>query len=90
MTTYEQVHAGDHVLGYDGDVWGVAAVSASPRLVVALVKPGHRVVGYPPPGTPVTILHHADLSAEERAAGAMIAGGLGPIEILSEEWTATS
>jgi len=87
--TYEQVHAGDHVLGYDQDVWGVAAVVHSPRLAVTLVKPGHRVVGYPPPGTPVTILHHADVTAEEQAAGTLIVAGL-DIEILSEEWTATS
>jgi len=86
MMTYEQVHAGDHVLGYDKDVWGVAAIEHHPRLVVALVKPGYRVVGYPPPDTPVTILHRADVSVEEQATGNLIAGGLGEIEIIREEW----
>lgn len=86
MSTYEQVHAGDHVLGYDGDVWGVAAVTRVPQLSVTLVKPGQRVTGYPPPGTPVTILHQSNVRAEEEAAGALIAGGL-PVEILGEEWS---
>lgn len=90
MTTFEDLHAGDHVLGHDNDTWGVAAITRSPRLVVALVKPGSRLVGYPPPGTPVTVLHRADIRVEEMAAGVLIAGGLGEIEIISEEWTGTS
>lgn len=87
MTTYEQVHAGDHVLGYDNEVWGVAEIDHAPALRVVLVRPGHRVQGWPPAGTPVTVLHHADVSAESTAAGVLISGGLGEIEIVSEQWT---
>lgn len=85
MATYEQVHAGDTVLGHDNDVWGVEAVDHGPPLAVTLVKHNRtvRVVGYPPPGTPVTIITRADLAAEERAAQNFIDAGFN-VEIISE------
>lgn len=86
MTTYEQVHAGDHVLGYDGDVWGVAALDQSPVLRVEMVKPGARLVGYPPAGTEVVVLAAQDVSAEAAAWSVLNALGLCP-EILGERWT---
>lgn len=85
MATYEQVHAGDHVLGHDGDLWGVAAIEHVPRLAVTLVKPGHRVTGYPPAGTAVTIVTRSDIAAEATAADVLIAAGL-TIEIVAETW----
>lgn len=85
MPTYEQVHAGDIVLGHDNDLWGVAAIDRAPQLSVTLVKAGARIVGYPPRGTPVTVVTPADVAAEARAAQVFIDAGLG-IEILSERW----
>lgn len=85
MATYEEVHTGDHVLGHDGDLWGVAAIEHVPRIAVTLVKPGHRVTGYPPAGTPVTIVARSDIAAEA-AAWQVLAAAFGPIEIVSESW----
>lgn len=84
---YEQVHAGDHVLGHDGAVWGVAEIDHPPALPlrVVLVRPGHRVQGWPPAGTPVTIVHQADVSAERAAVEVFAAGGL-DVELLREVW----
>ncbi|MET0915761.1 MAG: hypothetical protein ABWY81_06130 [Jiangellaceae bacterium] len=86
MTTYEQVHAGDFVLGYDNDVWGVAALTWSPTLTVELVKPGARLVGHPPEGTDVTVLHAQDVTAEAAAWSVLAAAGLNP-EMIEERWT---
>lgn len=85
MAAYEQVHAGDTVLGHDNDVWGVESIDHGPPLVVALVKHAGtvRVVGYPPPGTQVTIVSRADVRAEERAAQVFIDAGL-DVELVSE------
>jgi hypothetical protein len=83
--TYEQVHAGDHVLGHDGEVWGVAEIDHFPALRVVLVRPGYRVQGWPPAGTPVTIVQRADVSAEATAVEALLAAGLGP-ELLGERY----
>lgn len=85
--TYEEVHAGDHVLGHDGEVWGVAEIDHAPApLRVVLVRPGHRVQGWPPAGTPVTIVHRSDVSAELRAFEVLAAGGLAP-ELVGERYT---
>lgn len=84
MATYEQVHAGDHVLGYDGDVWGVAEKIPEP-LCVTLVKPGARLVGHPPAGTEVTVLHAQDMSAEAAAWSILAAAGLAS-QVIGERW----
>ena len=84
MATYEQVHAGDIVLGHDGELWGVEAISHAPQLAVTLVRHGRRVTGYPAAGTGVTVVTPADVSAEGRAAQALIDAGLG-VEILYEQ-----
>jgi len=86
MATYEDVHTGDHVLGHDGAVWGVVEIDHAPALRVVLVRPGHRVQGWPPVGTPVTIVHHEDVTAEFRAVEALAAGGL-DVELIGERWT---
>lgn len=86
MPTFEQVHAGDHVLGHDGDVWGIAETIPDP-LCVTLVKPGSRLVARPPSGTEVIVLHAQDVSAEQAAWGVLAAAGLAP-QILGERWMA--
>lgn len=86
MDTYEGLHAGDLVLGNDGEVWGVAAIIHVPHLAVTLVRHGNAVVGNPPAGTPVTVVQRADVSAEFAAAGTLLAS-LGDIELLGETWT---
>jgi len=83
--TFEDVHAGDTVLGHDNEVWGVLSITHAPRLAVTLVRPGHSVTGYPPAGTPVTIVSRSDISAEFAAAQTFIDAGLG-VEIISETW----
>lgn len=85
MTTYEQVHTGDHVLGYDGDTWGVAEVIPDP-LTVTLVKPGARLVARPPEGTEVTVLHASDVSEEMAAWSMFAASGMAP-QVIGERWT---
>lgn len=83
--TYDDVHAGDLVLGHDGEVWGVANITRAPRLAVTLVRHSHRVTGYPPAGTAVTIVGQSDVTAEFAAAAILIGAGL-DIEIISETW----
>ena len=83
MASYEQVHAGDIVLGHDGELWGVEAIDHVPQLAVTLVKHGQQVTGYPPAGTPVTVVAPADLSAEFWAAQMFIDAGF-DVEIVSE------
>lgn len=87
MDTYEGVHTGDHVLGHDNAVWGVAEIDHSPALRVVLVRDGYRVEGRPPAGTPVVIVHREDVSAEFRAAEVLAAGGLG-VKLIGERWMA--
>jgi hypothetical protein len=86
MPGYEQVHAGDIVLGHDGQEWGVAEIQHAPHLAVTLVRHGARITGYPPAGTPITVITPADFSAEAHAWQALDAAGLQP-EILGEKWT---
>lgn len=81
MATYEEVHAGATVLGHDNDVWSVEAIDVTPAwTAVTLVKDEGRtrVTGYPPPGTPVTILSSPDLSAEAAAWQVLAEAGLEP------------
>jgi hypothetical protein len=87
VATYEQVHAGDTVLGHDNDVWGVEAIVQGPPLAVTLVKNGGhtRVVGYPPAGTQVIVIQPSDVSAEARAAQMFLDAALG-VEIVAETW----
>ncbi len=86
MAGYEQVHAGDIVLGHDSDLWGVESIDRSgPQIAVTLVKHGHRITGYPPAGTEVTVVQPADVTQEAAAAGVLIAAGFA-VEILGERW----
>lgn len=87
MTTWEDVHAGAVVLGHDGQTWGVAGVAPGPDgPTVALVRHGQQLVGRPPAGTPITVIQPADVSGELAAVDALLAGGLGPVEIVYENW----
>ena len=86
MATYEQAHAGDVVLGHDGELWGIAELEHSPQLKVVLVRHGARVTGYPPAGTSCTVVTPADVRAEAWATDVLMAVGLGPIQIISEKW----
>lgn len=85
MPTYEDAHAGDLVLGHDGQVWGVETKVSGPPLAVTLVRYEARVTGYPPPGTEVEIVQRADVSAEAMAAQAFIDAGI-DVEIVGERW----
>lgn len=89
MDTYETLHAGDVVLGHDGQEWGVAGVfwmdGPGSQLAVALTRQGQTVTGYPPSGTPVTVLSRAD-TIEEARAYAALAASFGGVEVLGEVW----
>lgn len=85
MTTYEDVHAGAVVLGHDGHAWGVADIARQP-LSVTLVRHGQRLTGWPPAGTPVTIIDPGPSVAPEYAAvQALLNAGLAP-ELVSEHY----
>lgn len=84
MDTYESVHVGDIVLGHDGQEWGVAAIWRKP-LSVTLTRYGQTVTGYPPAGTPVTVLSRAD-TIEEARAYEVLAASFGEVEVLGEVW----
>lgn len=86
MTTYHDVHAGDWVIGHDGDVWGVAEKVASP-LSVTLVKADARMVVRPVDGATVTIVQTSDLTAEQAAWAVLAAAGMAP-QVIGERWTA--
>lgn len=82
---------GDVVRGADGHDWGVLEITREPRLSVTLVRPGRDpVTGYPPAGTPVTIVARADVPAgtdvEIAALNALAA--LGPVHLIREAWEA--
>ncbi len=85
MTTYEEVHTGAVVLGHDGDLWGVEHIEREPQLAVTLVKNGQRVTGYPPAGTPITVVKPADIEAERQAADVLLAAGF-DVGIVREHW----
>lgn len=86
MDTYESLHAGDLVLGDDGEVWGVARIVHVPQLSVALVRHGHVVIGTPALGTPVQVVQRAD-SDGEAFAWQQLTNGLGAVEVVEERWT---
>jgi hypothetical protein len=81
VPTWDDVHVGDAVLGYDNrEYWVSAAWHTDPRgPVVTLVNNvTGAVVGpaQPPPGTAVVILRRADVSAETAARAMFASVGL--------------
>jgi hypothetical protein len=80
VTTWAAVHAGDIVLGHDGQEWGVLAVSSP---AVTLTRYGRTVAGRPDPADPVVITRPADHAATATAVDVLIAAGFVP-EIISE------
>jgi hypothetical protein len=89
-STWEQVHAGDVVLGHDGQTYGVAdiAPAAPGGPIVTLYRHGARVgPAQPPPGTPIVVVRRADTSAEAHAFSVLAAAGVGP-EVIRESYQA--
>lgn len=83
MDTYETLHAGDVILDGDGQEWGVAAVGGG---AVTLTRFGQAVTGYPPAGTPVTVLSRAN-TIEEARAYEVLAASFGEVTVMEETWT---
>lgn len=86
--TWEQVHAGDIVRGYDGQNWGVVAITlgdpAGP--VITLHRLGTTVgPAQPAPGTPIVIVERANTADEAAAHAVLAAAGLGP-QVIHEEY----
>ena len=93
METYDaDARPGDVIRGYDGNVWGIAAMDRdSPYgLGVTLVREGIRVTGYPPAGTPVEILRRADVPAgtDVEMAALKALSALGAVSLVRETWEA--
>lgn len=87
MDTYETVHAGDVILGHDGQEWGIEQIDHSGGMtVVTLVRFSERVTGQPPAGTPVTVLSRAD-TIEEARAFAVLQQSFGDVSLIGERWT---
>jgi hypothetical protein len=86
VSTYGALHAGDVVLGVDGNTWGVSEIVHSPAFYVVLCRHGSVVRGTPAPGDSVTVVQRSDISAEYAAAGVLIAG-FGAVELLGERWS---
>jgi len=85
MDTYETVHAGDVVLGHDGQEWGVKSIVREPTFSVTLTRFGQEIMGYPLPNTPVTVLSRADTIEEARAFAALQAS-FGDVSLIGETW----
>jgi hypothetical protein len=87
LTTWERVHAGDIVLGYDEQTWGVVEIRHDypPGPVITLTPFGQSVTGWAPLGTPVTVVSPVDTSAEAAAFAALTGAGL-TVEILRESY----
>lgn len=83
--TWGSLHAGDVVLGSDGQEWGVEQVDDIGGLVVGLVRHGERVTGYPDADAPVTVVSRCDTAAEQAAWQALNDAGLQP-QVISESW----
>lgn len=87
--TWEQTHAGDVVLGHDGNTWGVAdIVLGDPHgPIVTLTRFGETLgPAQPPPGTPIIVVSPVDTAPEAAAFAALAAAGLAP-EVIRESIT---
>jgi len=86
---YENVHAGDVVLGGDDQAWGVKRIDHTPQgSLVTLVRHERLVVGLPPPGTPVIVLARAGVE-REAAAFAVLVESFGDVSLIQERWDET-
>lgn len=80
MTTWAECHAGDIVIGYDGQTWGVESIAPHPAgPAVTIVRHEQRLTAQPPGDTPIERLDEADVSAEAAAFATLTAAGLGPV-----------
>lgn len=86
MTTYEDVEPGCVVLGHDGESWGVSRIVREPQFAVTLVRFGRTVTGYPPSGTPVTVLSWPERDPAEVAAVAALSEAFGPMDLIEQRW----
>jgi fructose-1,6-bisphosphatase/inositol monophosphatase family enzyme len=84
MDTYETVHTGDVILGGDGQEWGVSEINRETG-AVTLTRFGVQTTGYPPAGTPVTVLSRAD-TIEEARAFAVLQQSFGDVSLVGETW----
>lgn len=80
------LHAGDVVLGADGETWGVVVIRwDGSRISIALHRHGRNVEGYPNPSDPVYVVHRADNEAEAKAWSVLSAANFEP-EVINETW----
>jgi hypothetical protein len=83
-TVWEDVNAGDVVLGHDRETYGVTDVQLGHPYgpIVTLYRLGLTVgPAQPPYGTPIYVVERADVSAEAAAFDVLQQAGLGPAVI---------
>jgi hypothetical protein len=87
VDTWGSLHAGDIVLGADGQQWGVERLlRPTPGVVtVTAIRHGDHATASMHDDLPVTVVRRADTSEEYRAAAVLLAAGLTP-EVVSERW----
>lgn len=83
-STWGALHAGDTIVGADGEAWGVLGTLSEP-FAIALYRLGRTVIGYPDPSGPVSVIRRADTDTEARAWGVLSGAGFAP-EVIRESW----
>jgi hypothetical protein len=92
MSVWRDVHAGDIVLGHDGQEWGVLNVEhfrpaaggyPSYPLTITLTRYGRTIAGQPDPSAPVIITQSADHTIEYAAVQHLLDAGF-PVCVVSE------
>lgn len=85
MTTWGELHAGDVVLGWDNQPWGVARRRYDPTFGITLVKHERIVVGYPREADEVSVIQQCDTTAEAEAWIVLHETGFS-VEVIEESW----
>lgn len=88
QSTWAALHAGDVIVGADGDTWGVVLTSQATifgPFVITLYRLGREVIGYPPADGVVTVVQRADTRAERAAWSVLSDAGI-EAEIIGETW----
>lgn len=86
--TWDDVHAGDVIIGHDGQAYGVEDICPDPVRgpTITLIRHGIRTgPAQPPPGTPIRIAQRAETSGEAYAFGVLAAAGLNP-QVIRESY----
>lgn len=85
-STWNDVHAGDIVLGHDCNHWGVTSRGVAPGGVeIEIVRHGERLASIVPHGTPITVVSCDESHAPPPAVALLMAAFPGT-EIIRESY----